>query len=51
MMELYYPNTAWLCLRKDAFDALSHYKSSHSVPTWEAAIERLLEGSRERAGI
>jgi hypothetical protein len=50
MMDLYYPNTAWLCLRKDAFDALNQFKSSLSLPTWESAIERLLEESREKAG-
>ncbi len=42
MMELYYPNTAWLCLRKDAFDRLYQYKSENGIPTWEQAIENLL---------
>jgi hypothetical protein len=42
MMELYYPNTAWLCLRRDAFDQLHQYKMSHSMPTWEEAIETIL---------
>jgi hypothetical protein len=50
MMDLYYPNTAWLCLRKNAFEALNQFKSSLSLPTWESAIERLLEDSREKAG-
>jgi hypothetical protein len=50
MMEIYYPNTAWLCLGKDAFDALQKFKSSHSLPTWEAAIEQLIENSREKVG-
>lgn len=49
MMEIYYPNSAWLCLRKDAFDALYQYKSSFALPTWEVAIERLLEASRDKA--
>jgi hypothetical protein len=42
MMDLYYPNTAWLCLRKDVFDRLQFYKRSHGLPTWEDALERLL---------
>jgi hypothetical protein len=42
MMELYYPNCAWLCLRKDAFNQLHHYKSSHGLPTWEQTLEDLL---------
>ncbi len=39
MMELYYPNSAWLCLRRDAFDRLYRYKSRQGIPTWEQAIE------------
>ena len=27
MMDLYYPNSAWLCLRRDVFDQLYRYKS------------------------
>jgi hypothetical protein len=42
MMEQYYPNTAWLCLRKDVFDRLYEYKSRHGLPTWEQALEALL---------
>ena len=42
MMEQYYPNTAWLCLRKDVFDRLYQYKSRHGLPTWEQALENLL---------
>jgi hypothetical protein len=42
MMGLYYPNTAWLCLRKDVFDRLHEYKRKHACPTWEQVIERLL---------
>ncbi len=42
MMDHYYPNMAWLCLHKDVFDQLNRYKSRHSIPTWEQAIEQLL---------
>jgi hypothetical protein len=42
LMELYYPNCAWLCLRKDVFDALAEYRSREGLPTWEHALERLL---------
>jgi Family of unknown function (DUF6084) len=48
MMEMYYPNSAWLCIHKDAFDRLYQYKSSHSLPTWEAAIEKLLAETDDR---
>ena len=43
MMDLYYPNTAWLCLRKDVFDRLYRYKMAGGMPTWEQALERLLD--------
>ena len=42
MMERYYPNSAWLCLRKDVFDRLYQYKSRSGLPTWEQALESLL---------
>ena len=37
MMDHYYPNSAWLCLRKDVFDRLQQYKSKQGLPTWEQA--------------
>jgi hypothetical protein len=48
MMELYYPNTAWLCLRKDIFDRLQAYKSEQRLPTWEQAMESLLPREKVR---
>jgi hypothetical protein len=41
MMDHYYPNTAWLNLRRDVFDRLYRYKRDHSLLTWEQALERL----------
>ena len=45
MMDLYYPNGAWLCLRKDVFDRLHRYKSSRALPSWEQALENLLSAA------
>ena len=42
LMEVYYPNSAWLCLRKDVFDQLARYRSRQGLPDWEQALERLL---------
>ena len=42
MMDFYYPNTAWLSLRRDVFERLLAYKSRHGIPTWEQAIESML---------
>jgi hypothetical protein len=51
LMDLYYPNTAWLCLRKDVFDRLAEYRSRCGLPTWEQALERLLSGAMEGKGV
>lgn len=42
MMDRYYPNSAWLSLRRDIFDRLYHYKIRQGLPTWEETIEKLL---------
>jgi hypothetical protein len=42
MMDIYYPNSAWLSLRRDVFDRLYLYKVRKGIPTWEAALESLL---------
>ena len=43
MMDLYYPNTAWLCLRRDVFEKLYEFKAQNGIPTWEQALERILD--------
>lgn len=45
MMDLYYPNSAWLSLRRDVFERLQRYKMGHSIPGWEQTLERLLDES------
>ncbi len=42
MMDSYYPNCAWLCLRRDIFERLYEYKVRHGIPTWEEALENML---------
>ncbi|MBO0725617.1 MAG: hypothetical protein J2P52_08460 [Blastocatellia bacterium] len=42
MMDLYYPNSAWLCLRRDAFERLYRYKARLGIPTFEEALERVV---------
>jgi hypothetical protein len=48
MMERYFPNSAWIKLRRDAFDRLYNYKVSRGFPTWEAAVEALLSASEQK---
>ena len=47
MMDHYFPNSAWIRLRKDAFDRLYDYKLRMGLPTWEAAVESLLRESEQ----
>src|ERR1700733_2112488 len=47
MIDEYYPNTAWLCLRRDAFERLYEYKVRNGIPTWEEVIERLFQNVDE----
>src|SRR3954451_19510133 len=42
MMEGYYPNLVWLCLRRDVFDRLHAFKLKNGIPTWEQAVDQLL---------
>jgi hypothetical protein len=42
MMDIYYPNSAWLCLRRDVFERLYQHKVAHGIPTWEQALESIL---------
>ncbi len=50
MMDIYYPNSAWLCLRRDVFDRMHQYKMQHCIPTWEALIESLLPVEKTPVG-
>ena len=40
-IDIYYPNSAWLCLRRDIFDRLYQYKVRNGIPTLEQALESL----------
>jgi len=48
MMELYYPNSAWLSVRKDVFNRLYEYKVRRGIQTWEETLEGLLSGVEEQ---
>jgi hypothetical protein len=49
LMNLYFPNQAWVRLRHDTLDALLRYKSKHAITTWDAAMEKLLAQAGEAA--
>jgi len=45
MMEAHYPNSAWLCLRRDIVDRLGTYKSDRGAMSWEQALEYALDAA------
>ncbi len=49
LMEHYFPNSAWLRVRRDLFDRLYAYKTQIGVNSWEATLERLLDLVEEPA--
>lgn len=42
MMDAYFPNGAWLHVRRDIFDRLCRLKMQRGIPTWEQALEGIL---------
>ncbi len=42
LMDLYYPGTAWIALRRDVFERLYEFRSRYGLATWEQALERML---------
>jgi hypothetical protein len=47
LIDQYYPNSAWVYLRRDAFERLYQYKVRRGIPTWEQVIDRVLAGAEE----
>lgn len=49
LMEEHFPNSAWLCIRRDVFDRLYAFKRANGDATWENTIERLLSRVMDEA--
>ena len=50
VMDLYFPGTAWIRVRRETLDALQRFKSHRALPTWDDAIGALIEGAEESTG-
>jgi hypothetical protein len=46
-MDLYFPNSNWITLRRDVFDRLAEFRTRHALTSWEQAVESLLAASQE----
>jgi hypothetical protein len=42
LMDLYFPDAAWIRVHRDTLDALLRYKAGQSLPTWDTALASLL---------
>ena len=42
MMECHFPNSAWIDLRRDVFDALYSFKRQCGAANWDETIQKLL---------
>jgi len=43
MMDLYFPGSGWLRLRRDNLDALERFKTVEGLATWDQVVEALLK--------
>jgi len=50
VMDRYFPGSAWIRLRRESFDALHRFKGRRALPTWDDAVEALLEAAGEGEG-
>lgn len=42
-MDEHHPGCGWVRLRRDTLDRLAAFRSAHTLPTWDDALERLLK--------
>jgi hypothetical protein len=47
MMDLYYPNSGWIRVRRETLDALQRFRAYRGLPTWDQAFEQLLKEAGE----
>jgi hypothetical protein len=43
VMDLYFPNSAWVRVARETLDELQRFKSERALPTWDQAFELLLK--------
>jgi hypothetical protein len=50
MMDIHFPGSGWLRLRRDTIDALADFRATRALPTWDDAIITVLDAAREGIG-
>ena len=49
LVQSHFGAATWMCIRRDVAQRLDRFKSRCTLPTWEHALERLLDGAEEAA--
>jgi Family of unknown function (DUF6084) len=49
MMDIHFPGSGWLRLRRDTIDALAKFRAIRALPSWDDAVITVLDAARERA--
>jgi Family of unknown function (DUF6084) len=49
VMDMYFPNSAWVRVRRDTLDDLQRFKAEQALPTWDQAFEQLLKRAGARS--
>jgi len=47
LMDQYFPDSAWIRLRRESFNALHRFKGRRALPTWDDTIEALIREAGE----
>jgi Family of unknown function (DUF6084) len=47
LMDLYFPESAWIRMRRDTLDSLQAFKSRAVLPTWDDTLHALLKKAGE----
>ncbi|GAA3734942.1 DUF6084 family protein [Salinactinospora qingdaonensis] len=47
MMDLYFPDSGWMRVRRDTLDAVHAFKTRHTLPNWDDALLTLLDKAGE----
>lgn len=50
MMNVHFPNSGWVRLRRDVLEQLRSYRSQQGIMSWDETVERLLKAEGEAAG-
>jgi hypothetical protein len=49
MMDIHFPGSGWLRLRRDTIDALAEFRATRALPSWDDVVLTVLDAARERA--